>query len=86
MLTKRLEILFDPTEYEVIKEKAKEEGKSIARLVRETLKEKLIDKGIKQKERALERLLSLGPEKPFSEWQEEKKEMTRARVKEIETH
>jgi hypothetical protein len=51
MLTKRLEILFDPKEFDVLKRKAMEEGKSVANLVRETMKEKIIDSSMKQKER-----------------------------------
>lgn len=85
MLTKRLEILFDPKEFEILKKKAKAEGKSIASMVRETLKEKIIDSSLKQKERALKRLFSPTMETPFDEWREEKKRITKTRVKEIET-
>jgi hypothetical protein len=55
MLTKRLEILFDPKEFDVLKRKAMEEGKSVANLVRETMKEKIIDSSMKQKERGEKR-------------------------------
>lgn len=84
MLTKRLEILLDPKEFDVLKKKAKEEGKSVANLVRETMKEKIIDSSIKQKERALKRLFSLDMETDFKEWKEEKKRITKARIKAIE--
>ena len=43
MLTKRLEILFDPKEFETVKKKAEAEGKSIACMIRETLREKIIE-------------------------------------------
>ena len=72
MLTKRLEILFDPKEFDVLKRKAMEEGKSVANLVRETMKEKIIDSSMKQKERALKRLFSLDTQTDFKEWKEEK--------------
>ena len=70
MLTERLEILFDSKEFDVLKKKAMEEGKSVANLVRETMKEKIIDSSMKQKERALKRLFSLDMETDFKEWKE----------------
>lgn len=86
MLTKRLEILFDPKEFEILKKKAMAEGKSIASMVRETLKEKIIDSSLKQKERALKRLFSPAMVTPFDEWREEKKRIIKTRVKDIETY
>lgn len=86
MLTKRLEILFDPKEFEMIKRKAKAEGRSIASLVRKVLKEKIIEKDVKQKETILRRLFSPAMEVPFDEWREEKKGIIRGRAKDIETH
>ena len=86
MLTKRLEILFDPKEFEMIKRKAKAEGKSVAGLVRKVLKEKIIEKDIKQKEAILRRLFSPSMETPFDAWEEEKKGIIRGRAKDIETH
>lgn len=84
MLTKRLEILFDPGEFEILKIKATDEGKSVANLVRETLKEKIIDSSIKEKENALKRLFSPSMETDFNEWKEEKKGIIKARGKKIE--
>ena len=86
MLTKRLEILFDPKEFEILEKKAKAEGKSIASLAREALKEKIMDSSVKQKEKALKKLFSLSMEMSFDEWEEEKKRIIKKRVKEIETH
>lgn len=84
MLTKRLEILFDPKEFEILKKKAAEEGKSVANLVRETLKEKITDSSIKEKENALKRLFSPSMETDFDEWKEEKKRIIKTRGKNIE--
>lgn len=84
MLTKRLEILFDPKEFEILKKKATEEGKSVANLVRETLKEKITDSSIKEKENALKRLFSPSMETDFDEWKEEKKRIIKTRGKNIE--
>lgn len=86
MLTKRLEILFDPGEYKILKKKAVEEGKSVANLVRETLKEKIIDSSVKEKESALKRLFSPSMETDFNEWKVEKKRIIKSRVKKIEAH
>ncbi len=86
MLTKRLEILFDPKEFDALKKKAIEEGKSVANLVRETMKEKIIDSSMKQKEIALKRLFSLDMETDFKEWNVEKKRVIQAGIKAIETH
>ena len=86
MLTKRLEILVDPKEFEIIKKKAEAEGKSIAGMIRDALKEKIIDRGVKQKDKALKRLFSPDRETPFDEWKEEKKKIIKSRVKEIETY
>lgn len=86
MLTKRLEILFDPKEFETVKKKAEAEGKSIAGMIRETLREKIIESDSKRKERALKRLFSPVMETDFDEWRKEKKKIAKTRVKEIETH
>lgn len=86
MLTKRLEILLDPKEFETVKKKAEAEGKSIAGMIRETLREKIIESDSKRKERALKRLFSSAMETDFDEWRKEKKRIAKNRVKEIETH
>ncbi len=86
MLTKRLEILFDPKEFEAIRKKAEVEGKSISSLVREAVKEKITEKDTKQKYQALKRLFDLTMETSFDEWKEEKEKIIKTRIKEIETH
>lgn len=84
MLTKRLEILFDPKEFEAVKKKAEAEGKSIAGMIRETLREKIIESDSKRKERALKRLFSPDMETDIDEWSKEKKRIAKTRVKKIE--
>ena len=69
MLTKRLEVLSDPKDFMILKEK--------------TMKEKITDSSMKQKERAFKRLFSLDMETDFKEWKEEKKIITKARVKAV---
>lgn len=86
MLTKRLEILFDPKEFETIRKKAESEDKSVASLIREAVKEKIIQKDIKRKDLALKRLFSPEMEISFGKWAEEKKKIIKGRIKEIETH
>ncbi len=86
MLAKRLEILLDPKDYELLRKKAEDGGISIASLVRKALKEKIIEKDTRKKEQALKRLFSPAMETSFDKWAKEKKRITKTRVKEIETH
>lgn len=86
MLTKRLEILFDPKEFEIIKKRAVAEGKSIANLIREAVREKVLDRDTKQKQKALKRLFSPAMETSFDEWEEEKKKLIKNRSKKFEAY
>lgn len=86
MLAKRLEILFDPREYEILKKKAKSEGVSVAELVRKTLRGKILEKETKRKVEALKKLFAVTMETSFQEWPEEKEKIIRTRIKEIATH
>jgi hypothetical protein len=86
MLTRRLEILFDQKEFEILRKKAKARGRSVASLIRETMREKIIDTSITEKERALKRIFSLANKLPLGDWKREKAKMIKARVREIETH
>ncbi len=52
-------------------------------LKEKTMKEKITDSSMKQKERAFKRLFSLDMETDFKEWKEEKKIITKARVKAV---
>lgn len=86
MLTKRLEILLEPDEYKEIHREAKERGESVGQLVRDMLREKMVKPRKKTAIKALQKLFSKDMKIDISSWTEEKKKITRTRVKEIEAH
>lgn len=86
MLTKRLEILLDPDEYKEIQREAKERGASVGQLVRDVLREKMVTPRKKISMQAFQRLFSKEMEIDISSWIDEKKKITKTRIKEIETH
>lgn len=86
MLTKRLEILLDPDEYKEIQKEAKERGESVGQLVRDVLREKMVKPRKKISIQAFQRLFSKEMEIDISSWAEEKKKITKTRIKEIEAH
>lgn len=86
MLTKRLEILLSPEEYKEIQREAKERGKSIGQLVRDVLGERIIKPRKETAMQAFQRLFSKEMEIDISSWAEEKKKITKTRIKEIEAH
>ncbi|HCC68377.1 MAG TPA: hypothetical protein DEP99_00600 [Nitrospiraceae bacterium] len=86
MLTKRLEILLNPDEYKEIQREARERGESVGQLVRDILREKMVKPRKKTAIQAFQRLFSKEMEIDISSWAEEKKKITKTRIKEIETH
>lgn len=86
MLTKRLEILLNPDEYKEIQREAIERGKSVGQLVRDLLREKMVKPRKETAIKAFQRLFSKEMEIDISSWTEEKKKITKTRLKEIETH
>ncbi len=86
MLTKRLEILLNPDEYKEMQREAKERGESVGQLVRDVLREKMVKPRKKTAARAFQKLFSKDMEIDISSWTEEKKKMTKTRIKEIEAH
>lgn len=86
MLTRRLEILLNPDEYKEIQREAKERGESVGQLVRDLLREKMVKPRKKTAIEAFQRLYSKEMEIDISSWTEEKKKITKTRIKEIEAH
>jgi predicted CopG family antitoxin len=86
MLTKRLEILLDPDEYKEIQKEAKERGASMGQLVRDVLREKMVKPRKKTAIEAFQKLFSKEMEIDVSSWTEEKKKITKTRIKEIEAY
>ena len=86
MQTKRLGVLFKQSEFELLKEKAKEERKSIAELIRTAVKEKYLVSTKREKMKALNRLFSRDREVSFPPWEKLKKGLIEEVNKEVETH
>jgi hypothetical protein len=62
-------VLSDPKDFKILKEK--------------TMKDKTSNSSLKQRNRVLKRLFSFDMETDFKEWNEEKKIITKARVKAV---
>ena len=86
MQTKRLGVVFKQTEFEILKEKAKEERKSVAELIRTAVEEKYLLSTKREKIKALNRLFSPDREIHFPPWGELKKELDEEVNREVETH
>lgn len=83
MLSKRVEILFDPAEMEALRRKAKREKKSIGALVREAVKEKYLTPTSKERVAALKRLLSPECQISLPSWERIKKELAESMRRDI---
>ncbi len=86
MQTKRLGVLFKQSEFELLKEKAKEERKSIAELIRTAVEEKYLLSTKREKMKALNRLFSPDREVSFPPWEKLKEGLIEEVNKEVETH
>ncbi|MCH8055478.1 MAG: ribbon-helix-helix protein, CopG family [Deltaproteobacteria bacterium] len=75
MLSKRVEILLDPTEMEALRRQARKSGKSLGALIREAVKEKYLTPTPKERTAALKRLLSPQRAISFQSWRRAKKEL-----------
>ena len=75
MLSKRVEVLLDPTEMEALRREAKKTKKSIGALIRDALKEKYLTPTPKERKEALKRLLSRECQIDLPPWKQLKKEL-----------
>jgi len=80
VLTKRVEILFDPREYARLKEQAAKEKKSVATLIREAIRDKYLAPSLKAKRSAAEWIVS--QEIDWGTWEEAKEEIIKGHIKE----
>jgi hypothetical protein len=85
MLSKRVEILFDPAEMEALRRQAKKANKSVGALIREAVKEKFLTPTPKERKEALKRLLSPQCAISFPSWKKIKKELEDSMRRGIET-
>ncbi|MBE3587422.1 MAG: hypothetical protein IMW93_02495 [Thermoanaerobacteraceae bacterium] len=84
MAIKRVEVLFDPVEYQKLKQVAEAKGRSVGDLVREAVRSKYLVPHETKRKQAVRRLLSGSLELEWPEWQELErvieKEVTRCHV------
>ncbi len=77
--SKRVQALFTTEEYALLEEYARETGRSLSAVVRESVAEHLLVDLVKaRKRKALERILS-GPGAPVKDWPEMEKELEATR-------
>lgn len=81
-LTKRMQILFSPEQYALLRQKAKKAGKSIGMLVREAVEQVYLAKIKLEKKKAAEDLIKMNL--PVADWEEMEKEIEEAYGKEFE--
>lgn len=84
MLEKRLEILFDPSEYELLKSIAAQEQRSIGEIIREAVREKYLAGDNTEREAAVKRMLSGKYEMDWPEWDELEKVIAREVIRQYE--
>ncbi len=85
MLEKRLEILFEPSEYELLKSIAVQEHRSVGEIIREAVREKYLVGSDAEKEAAMQRVLSGKYALDWPEWDELEKAIAREVAKQYES-
>lgn len=83
MLSKRVEVLFDPKQYASLEEEARRREKSVGALVREAVDKQFLQPTRRQKLAALRRLTSQQMDWP--PWEELKEEIIKSKVSGLDT-
>ena len=81
-LTKRVEVLFDPQQYQVLEELARCRRETVGALVRKAVEQQYLRPTLEQKQAAIDRLLSL--EIDVGTWEEAKAIIEQETVKRFE--
>jgi hypothetical protein len=82
MLKKRVEVLFEPSEYHKLEEMAQAERRSVGSLVREAVEKYVLRPAREERHQALEWILS--GEDDLGSWEELKEEILRAPIERLE--
>lgn len=82
MLKKRVEVLFEPSEYRRLEELAQAKRRSVGSLLREAVERLYLQPSREERLRAVERLVSQNYE--FGSWEEVKEEILRGKMPRIE--
>ncbi len=83
MLTKRVEVLFEPDEYRLLEEKARKAGRSVGSLVRAAVTERYLRPSDQERAEAFRWLASQTFEGIGGDWEEIKAELEAERYRQI---
>ena len=84
MLTKRVEVLFDPEDYRAIEELARAQGQTVGSMVRQAVQRQYLRPSTEQRRAAMQRFLSR-PEADLGTWEEAKAAIEVETVRRLET-
>ena len=84
MLTKRVEVLFDPDDYRTIEELARSLGQTVGSMVRQAVQRQYLRPSTEQRQAAIQRFLSQ-PEADLGTWEEAKAAIEKEAVRRFET-
>lgn len=76
MLSKRVEVLFDPKQYAELEQRAQRDGKSVGALIREAVEREYLRPSREERQAALKALLSIKLD--ISSWEEAKELILRS--------
>lgn len=82
--TKRVEVLFEPEDYEQLEKKARQEGRSVGEIVREAVSVAVVDPAEKRRAAAFEWLTSQTIDEMGGDWEDIKREIAEERTRQIE--
>ena len=82
MLRRRVEVLFEPSEYHRLEELAQSKRRSVGSLVREAVERLYLQPSREERLQAVERLVS--QDFDFGSWEEVKEEIIRGKIPRIE--
>ena len=80
--TRRVEILFDPGDYEVVQRVARERGETVGEVIREAVAHYYVEPALERRRAAARRLLALPP--VDITWEEAKEAIGRGKVQGLE--
>lgn len=81
-LKRRVEVLFDPEQYEKLEKIARIKRQSVAALIRKAVEQEYLQPDLADKRRAVDRLLSM--HLPVGTWEEVKEALVKARSGQLE--
>jgi hypothetical protein len=82
MLSKRVEVLFDPKQYAELERVAHQNGKSVGGLIRDAVERLYLQPSREERLKAVERLVSQNFD--FGSWEEVKEEIIRSKIPRLE--